>query len=80
MVKPAPPWMSLPVAEAGLSTRTTRALLSPYADRSICPPFKTLGEVAALSDAELLRWPGVGRRVLEEIRERVNELRGSIAS
>jgi len=69
-----PWWHSLPINEAGLSTRATRALLSIYANPATFPPFETIGAVAELSDWELLRWPGAGRRVLEEIRGRVREL------
>jgi len=67
-------WHFIPVNKSGLSTRTTRVLLSAYADAATFPPFETIGAVAELSDRELLRWPGVGRRILEEIRGRVEEL------
>jgi len=68
-------WRSLRIADAGLSTRATRALLSTYAPPEHFPPFDTMGQVAGLSDEELLRWPGVGKRVLEEIRGRARERR-----
>jgi len=67
-------WRTLPIADAGLSARATRALLSTYADPSTFPPFETIGAVAELSDRELLRWPGVRWRVVEEIRGRVRKL------
>lgn len=68
-------WRALPVSDAGLSRRATNALRSVYLPADVFPPFQTIGEVAVRTDAELLRWPGIGPKVLSEARARIAALR-----
>lgn len=56
----------LPITESGLSTRVTSALLR---DRQWAKDMPTLGEVAVLTDRELLSIPTFGQKALTEVRE-----------
>lgn len=68
-----PSWNTLRVEDAGFSPRTRGALIHDQRDRLCCVddwgPLTTMGEVAALSDHQLLGRPGFGPKALAEVRQ-----------
>jgi hypothetical protein len=65
-------WKSVRVMDAGFSPRTRNALVRDHRD-SLCSvddwgPLPTMGQVAKMSDYQLLGRPGFGRLTFEEVR------------
>ena len=65
-------WRNLRVEDAGLSPRTRCALMRDQRNQ-LCQvddwgPLPTMGDVAALSDHELLGRPGFGNKGMSEVR------------
>ena len=59
-----------PITEVGLSARTVNALRHhPW-----MVDIPTVGEVAVLTDRELLNIRGVGQKILQEVRQRIREV------
>lgn len=66
-VRPASdePWRDIPIEDLELSIRSINVLRSEYL---ACV---TAGDIAALSDGDILRTPNAGRKTLYELREAV---------
>jgi DNA-directed RNA polymerase alpha subunit len=80
-LRPAPAvetWRDIPLAEMALSARAYNCLAYKELNKDgewVSPGPRTAGDVAALSDGDLLRFCNFGRKSLAEVREVIAALK-----